>query len=277
MKWKVIGHKNQKFFLENVLKNRNFSHAYLFAGPQQIGKKTLAAEFANLIFESTASQHINFDPEKVNPDLIIYGPEQNKIEDARNLIHGLSLKPFAFAYKIAIIDDFENFTDEAANSILKTLEEPNPTTIIILITSNKKRILPTVLSRCQALDFNRLPENELEAGKFAAVYNGKLGKKIKFEQDKDFEQRLISQSEALKKIKDQNISGRLLAIKDYSDFENPELAEILGNWLDQEQYALTHDSPEKFRNPALLAEALSGLRQNFNKKLVLEKLFLNLV
>ena len=271
--WQTIGHKNQKLFLENALKTDKISHAYLFAGPSEVGKRTLALEFANKILGSEISASTNA---KMNPDLILQTKEQNKIEDIRNLIHELSMKPYSHQYKVAIIDDFENITEEAANSILKTLEEPNPSTIIILIAQNKKHLLPTVLSRCQVLDFNRLEPKELGAEKLAHLFNGKIGKKIRFDQDKDFQEQLIAQSVELQEIKKQSIAGRLLAIKNYAEMESAELQEVFENWLDQEHYQFIRTTPQKFKNPSLLVEAISGLHQNFNKKLVLEKLFLNL-
>jgi len=267
--WQTIGHQNQKLFLANALKTKNFSHAYLFAGPAEIGKRTLALEFANKILGVE-------NPLRANPDLIVYGREQNKIEDIRNLIHELALKPYNYAYKIAIIDDFENITEEAANSILKTLEEPNPSTIIILIAANPKKLLPTILSRCQVLNFNRLPEAELQAAKSAELFNGKIGRKIRYEQDSEFQEELIAESAKFAALKNKSQSGRLLAIKEYAELENPDLARILENWLDQEHYEFVRTAPQKYKNLQLLAESLLGLRQNFNKKLVLEKLFLNL-
>jgi DNA polymerase-3 subunit delta' len=268
MNWNTIGHENQKILLENTLKNGNFSHAYLFTGPSMVGKRTLAIEFANKIFELGPG---NLPKSKVNPDLIIIEKNQSKIENMRELIRELSFRPYQQNYKIAIIDNFEAVTEEAANSILKTLEEPNASTIIILIASNKKKILPTILSRVQVLHFNRVPEA------YGKLFDGKIGKKIEFEQNSDFKEELAQQNEELQKIKKSNIALRLLAIKNYAEEEPARLLAILENWLDQEHFEVISNSPQKYKNLSLISEALNGIKQNFNKKLVLEKLFLNLI
>ena len=274
MNWQTLGHQNQKIFLENALKNKNLSHAYLFTGPKQIGKRTLAMEFASNILEVK-------DPVKFNPDLIIAGGEQNKIENIRELIRELSLRPYQYQYKIAIIDNFENVTEEAANSILKTLEEPTASTIIILIADNKKKLLPTILSRVQALHFSRSAEGigTLSGAEQAQanLFDGRIGKKIEFDQNETFRENILANAAGLADLKNKDAAERILAIKDYAENESKELTEILENWLDIEHYAVIKNSPELYKNLKSISEAIIGIKQNFNKKLVLERLFLNLV
>jgi DNA polymerase III gamma/tau subunit len=235
--WKTSGHQNQKIFLDNALAHKKFAHAYLFAGPDMEKKKNLAIEFAQKILGVTGE-------EKINPDLIIVDQEKLKIEDIRNLISELSLKPYQYGHKVAVIENFENVTAEGANSILKTLEEPNSSTIIILLAKNKQQLLPTILSRCQILYFNRTPQ---------AGENGEL-----------------------QKIAQQPQAQRILAIKEYAEMETADLSALLQDWLNNEHYQFLQN-PKKYINVQSLIESISGLKQNFNKKLILERLFLNLV
>jgi DNA polymerase-3 subunit delta' len=239
--WISSGYENQKVFLENALNNKKYAHAYLFCGPDNASKLNLAKEFANNIFGLEGAK----ERERVNPDINIIGEEKLKIEDIRNLISELSLKPFNYQYKIAIIESFENVTPEAASSILKTLEEPSPTTILILLANNKLSVLPTIASRCQIIYFS--PQTS------------PIGD--------DFIDRLAKESQAKK----------LLAIKDLADKESLDLQAMISDWIASEQTKMLQTDPRKFKNIQNLLEALQGLKQNFNKKLVLEKLFLNLV
>lgn len=269
--WKTLGHDSQKKFLDIALKNKKYAHAYLFCGPAQIGKKTLAIEFANKILGSS--------PDAFNPDLKVLS-ESATINAVRALIAELALRPYQYSYKIAIIDNFEKATEEASNSLLKTFEEPNQTTIIILIATNPRAVLPTIYSRAQALYFNRLADS-LIAGvlpeqNFAALFDGKIGKAIRFAGDSNFRSKLINERKLLSEIKNASLPGRLSAIKNYEDADSDELSEILCSWLDEEHFFSIRRSPEKYKNLSMLIDAIAGLKNNFNKKLVLQKLFLNI-
>jgi DNA polymerase-3 subunit delta' len=278
--WTTFGHQNQKFFLENALKNRKFAHAYLFCGPNKIGKKTLALEFANKILG------LNGNEKAFNPDLLFLSSDQYKIEEIRNLISDLSLKPYQHEYKVAVLDDAENLNEESANALLKTFEEASPTTIIILVTQNRQQLLPTIVSRAQVLNFNRLSNEDFaEAPKeikeliadqrVSKIINGKIGKAFQFATDRASLESEIESNKNLEILKSKDQSQRLLAIKKYSEMESEDLAKIFENWLDYEHANFILFEPQKFKNIQSLVSSLSGLRQNFNKKMVLEKLFLS--
>ncbi len=287
--WQTFGHQNQKLFLDNVFKsagsaepaNLKLSHAYLFCGPSQIGKHTLALEFANKILGVQ-------DSTKINPDLILVDGKEAKIEQMRELMNSLAFKPYQYSKKIAIIDNFEYIGPEAANSILKTLEEPNDSSILILITQNRESVLPTIVSRCQVIYFSRLSKEEIakhSVGKSAgsksvnipeSLINGKIGKVFaanlnpKLALEYSEQQQLFSEIQNTEKIK------RLGKIKELAEKESDELAELFESWLDIEQYNFLNNAPQKYSNVQLLLESLQALKQNLNKKLILQKLFLNL-
>lgn len=163
MNWNTIGfEKNKKYFI-NAVENGNLSHAYLFSGPEGIGKKVFAYDVFRLINQR--------EPEN-DPDFKLLTPrledDETKIyiEDIRKLKSYLSLKPYFGPYKFVVINDADRLVAEASNAMLKLLEEPSPFTIIILISSKPKFILPTVLSRCEKVQF--LPSREKEVDKETA-------------------------------------------------------------------------------------------------------------
>ena len=139
------------------------SHSYLFAGPEGIGKKMFAYDMFRMVNQR--------EPEG-DPDFKLLTPRLEKdetkiyIEDIRDLKSYLSLKPYFGPYKFVIINDADRLVPEAANAFLKMLEEPSPFTIIILVSSKPKFILPTVLSRCEKVQF--LPSHEKEIDKETA-------------------------------------------------------------------------------------------------------------
>ena len=155
MTWKTTGHNNNKKYFENVVKMGFLSHAYIFCGPEGIDKKRFAYDLFRMINQR--------EPEG-DPDFKLLTPcleeDETKIyvEDIRNLKSYLSLKPYFGPYKFVIINDADRLVSEAANSFLKMLEEPLPFTVMILVSSKPKFILPTVLSRCEKVSF--LPSGE---------------------------------------------------------------------------------------------------------------------
>lgn len=141
--WKVSGFEKNKKLFEGVIKNDQLNHAYLFSGQEMIGKKTFALEVAG----------------GGSPDLLLIKPDSSlsgqtiSIAEIRALKNFLVLTPYRNKYKFAIIDDAHTMTEEAQNAILKILEEPNSSSILILVTNNPEFLLPTIISRCQEIKF----------------------------------------------------------------------------------------------------------------------------
>jgi len=160
LKETIIGNERVADVLEKSYKSGKLAHAYLFEGPEHMGKKTLALNFCRLILED--------DRENIcqNVDLMILGPNESEkqitIKEIRDLENSLSLYPYSSKYKIAIIEQAEKMNKAAANALLKTLEEPSKTTILILLTSNSKNMLDTIKSRCQILKFLPVKKESLE-------------------------------------------------------------------------------------------------------------------
>lgn len=138
--------------------------SYLFFGPDGVGKRTAAIEFAKVInCDDIASRKIDSGN---HPDVFIIYPEGKsgsiKIEKIREIIYQVSLKPYEAKKRIFIINDAEAMTLEAQNALLKVLEEPPQHHILILTTSNAAALLSTVLSRCKVLKFYSLGQDRIQ-------------------------------------------------------------------------------------------------------------------
>lgn len=186
MNWSSIrSHSDQMQMLHRSLERGRLAHAYLFAGPPGIGKSLFAHVFAKaLLCLRNDGSHLGicdecsscrqFDGES-HPDFFyVCKPEDKKetpvekfigIPEKRprdGLIYNLSLKPMTSSRRVAVIDDANLMNDEGANAMLKTLEEPPPHSLLILIAENLDAILPTIRSRCQLLRFAALSNRDVE-------------------------------------------------------------------------------------------------------------------
>lgn len=148
----LLGNREIQNYFKNLIKKDALSHAYLFYGPEGIGKKTIALD----ICESIAG------PISANPDFKILdkGGEEIHIADIRDLKNFIHLTSFG-EYKIAVLDNAHNLGHDASNALLKILEEPPGKSVIFLITHLPKVMLPTVISRCQKIRFRPLKEKEI--------------------------------------------------------------------------------------------------------------------
>lgn len=162
----IVGHAKIIKFLDRSIKSENIANAYLFSGPEHLGKFTIALDFAKKITGDTK--------QKINPDIIIISPEMEekkgitkkkdiKIEQIRELQKELSLSSYFGKYKVAIIDDAERLTISAQNALLKTLEDTPEKTVVILVVHNIQKILPTVRSRCLQRKFGLAKKEEISA------------------------------------------------------------------------------------------------------------------
>jgi len=166
----ILGHQKNIDFLEESIRQKRLSHAYLFYGPGSLGKKLVAEVFAlSLLRQKDPCFKCLFSTEvgdvKETDILRIQVLEDKKqigIEQIRELQIFFSLTSLSGKYKIAIIDEAENMTTEAANSFLKTLEGPPRNAIIILVASHLPSVLPTIQSRCQILRFFSPTQTEFE-------------------------------------------------------------------------------------------------------------------
>lgn len=175
----IVGHKQQISILSRARAQERLAHAYLFTGPTGVGKRQVALALAQnlLCLEQTSCGHCSACQKMASsnhPDLHLLDSSDGtiKIEHIRLVQQQLSLRPLEGKYRICLIDGAEEMTPAAANALLKTLEEPRPDTLLILITAQPESLLPTIRSRCQQLPFKRLPRFQLET-----ILQRKLGLK----------------------------------------------------------------------------------------------------
>ena len=166
----IIGNNQIKEILNQIIKNNNIAHSYMFVGKDSIGKMLFAKEFAKTILCTEKIKPCNNCKSCIefetfnNPDFTIIEPDVNtiKIDQIRELVKKVYEKPIVSNKKVYIINDSNLMTKEAQNSLLKTLEEPPEYVTIILIASNENLFLPTIKSRCTKIIFNKLSNNELK-------------------------------------------------------------------------------------------------------------------
>ena len=147
----VVGQSHITTTLQNAIDNNHLAQALLFCGPRGVGKTTCARIVAKLVNEAE-----NTDTETALNIFELDAASNNSVDDIRNLIEQVRYPPQYGKYKIYIIDEVHMLSNQAFNAFLKTLEEPPPYAIFILATTEKHKVIPTILSRCQIYDFNRI-------------------------------------------------------------------------------------------------------------------------
>jgi len=162
----VVGQSHITTTLKNAIKNNQLAHAFLFCGPRGVGKTTCArilAKTINCENRTAAGEACNQCNSCISfnegTSLNIHeldAASNNSVDDIRTLVEQIRFAPQAGKYKVYIIDEVHMLSSSAFNAFLKTLEEPPPYAIFILATTEKHKILPTILSRCQIFDFKRI-------------------------------------------------------------------------------------------------------------------------
>ncbi|HNF03290.1 MAG TPA: DNA polymerase III subunit gamma/tau [Ferruginibacter sp.] len=166
----VVGQAHITTTLKNAIRNNQLAHAFLFCGPRGVGKTTCARILAKTIncenqtadgeACNTCNSCVSFD---AGTSLNIHeldAASNNSVDDIRTLVEQVRFAPQAGRYKVYIVDEVHMLSSSAFNAFLKTLEEPPPYAIFILATTEKHKILPTILSRCQIFDFKRITNND---------------------------------------------------------------------------------------------------------------------
>ncbi|MBI4133460.1 AAA family ATPase [Candidatus Uhrbacteria bacterium] len=193
----IIGHEAVCTFLEKSILNKRVSHAYLFLGPRGVGKMTVARAFARAILSTDAPFHQALE---IHPDVSIVGrlPDEKTgqpksaitIEQIRELCERLARSSLLPSAKVALIDDADTMTIEAANALLKTLEEPRGKTVLFLLASDARRVPLTVRSRAVLVRFGLVPGATLlarlrergvehrDAGSLARLASGRPGRAL---------------------------------------------------------------------------------------------------
>jgi len=238
--WPVVGHQVVVNFLQQSIVTRRLAHAYLLVGPKGVGKETVADIFIQSLFCFEDGNTKNIFPcgkcdqcrqikNKVHPEIIYISPEAGQrnitIDQIRDLIEKFSLTSMLNTYKVAILKGVDKMEEPAANALLKTLEEPQGQSVLILLADNIDSLPATIVSRCQQLNF--LPVSSKEVISYFRDQNshlslGELEQMIKASQGRvgqvfvwlnsrnlwgEFKERIITKVELLNQ--DQEISWQL--------------------------------------------------------------------
>jgi len=167
----VVGQSHITDTLKNAIRSSQLAQAFLFCGPRGVGKTTCSRILAKTINclnitpetepcdECTSCKSFNSGNSLNISELD--AASNNSVEDIRNLIEQVRYPPQAGKKKVYIIDEVHMLSNQAFNAFLKTLEEPPSYAIFILATTEKHKIIPTILSRCQIFDFNRIQPNDV--------------------------------------------------------------------------------------------------------------------
>jgi DNA polymerase-3 subunit gamma/tau len=166
----VVGQSHITTTLKNAIRHQQLAHAFLFCGPRGVGKTTCARILAKTInCENTTKEGeacntcascISFNEGGSMNYFELDGASNNSVDDIRELVNQVRFVPQTGRYKVYVIDEVHMLSSSAFNAFLKTLEEPPPYAIFILATTEKHKILPTILSRCQIFDFKRITIND---------------------------------------------------------------------------------------------------------------------
>lgn len=206
----IIGHEQIIQNMKNAILYHKISHAYILSGEDGMGKMMLAKAFAmTLLCEKgntepcmqckSCRQFLSGN----HPDVVYVTHEKPNsigVDDIRfKLNEDIQIKPYSSPYKVYIVDEAELMTEQAQNALLKTIEEPPAYGMILLLTSNEKRLLPTILSRCVTFSLRPLPDQKLkdhlmaqygiaeeQADLYAAFARGNLGKAISMVSSESF-------------------------------------------------------------------------------------------
>jgi DNA polymerase-3 subunit gamma/tau len=169
----VVGQAPITTTLKNAILNNHLAHAFLFCGPRGVGKTTCARILAKTInctsitkegeACNTCESCVSFEKGASLNIHELDAASNNSVDDIRTLVEQVRFAPQAGKYKVYIVDEVHMLSTSAFNAFLKTLEEPPPYAIFILATTEKHKILPTILSRCQIFDFRRITSNDTVA------------------------------------------------------------------------------------------------------------------
>lgn len=332
----IIGHQRIWQFLSKSAAGRRLAHAYLFVGSSGIGKKKVALEFAKLLqCKKSLKKQGNFGScgecrdcllieRNQHPDVLLIesdnetseakeGEKQTKIqeikiEQIKALQHQINLSPYSGEHKIVIIDSSQNLTHEAANCLLKTLEEPSQKSVLILVSSSWQKLLPTIVSRCQIIKFSPVKSHVIVEGlqKLGAKNKAKIiqavrfacgrpGVALKIINEPQFLAKNIQLIEELEGLMKKDLVERFRYAKDLSQ-NSVNAKEVLDQWViwfrdkilsllgNKGFLVLGEENSKNIFSLAKIIEAIKNIQQtqrlledsSFNSRLILENLMLKI-
>lgn len=244
----VIGHEKVKDYLKKIVKENHIAHAMMFEGVDGIGKSLLGMELAKAIFCDSKSgdacgscRHCLKMAHDNHPDFLLIEPDGKQIKNAQieSFQEFLNVKAYDAKYKVVLIKDADKMNASSQNRILKTLEEPPNDVIIIMITNNSEKLLPTVVSRCQIIKLNGIREekivdflmngydlNEDESKMIAKLSIGSIGKAHNYVDSEVFE-KIRKEVKALLLAINNNERSNVLGVCSFLTSEKESILDVL--------------------------------------------------
>ncbi len=241
----IIGHQNIIRHFQSAIAQGKVGHAYILNGPDRAGKRLLADAFAQTLQCESPEAKKTGSPCHAcrsckqaesgnNPDIINVlheKPNTISVEDIRTqVVNTVDIKPYAYAYKVYIIDEAEKMNVQAQNALLKTIEEPPHYAVILLLTNNADLFLQTILSRCVRLDLTAVADEvvraflmkqvripDYEADLCVAFAQGNVGKAITLATSEDFHDIRESVIDLMKRIREMDLAELVAAVRRISD------------------------------------------------------------
>lgn len=302
----IIGHKKNRDFLAAALDKNTIAHALCFVGPDEVGKRTVAMELA--------ARALQTDPERLSahPDYLAIEREIDEKKDrlnrdiniaqAKTVRSFISNRSWLGKMKVVVINEAETLNTEAANALLKTLEDSAEDNLIILLAVNDKLLPATVRSRCQTIEFFLIPEEEIRAGLIELGFDekkaaeaasfawGRPGRAINFLCDEETFGEFLTEVERIKRICGQPFYVKLKEAEDlFGDKEDAirgrdRLKKIIDIWIMLWRGALKgavlFGRQVPIREAAGIIDELQAARQmlgqNIHPRLLIERILLKI-
>jgi DNA polymerase-3 subunit delta' len=319
--WNIIGHDWAVRRLGQQIESGQLAQSHLFVGPPSVGKAALAKAMVREVLALHAADPARAQrlvEQQKHPDMTWVGVGEGessiKIEQVRTLIHTLTLSPVEGRYRVAVLDDMQLATEESQNAILKTLEEPNPSSVIVLVAPSTDGVLPTIMSRCQVLNLRPVAQHELAEGLMqrgvekeraeflARLSRGRPGWAIRAMGESELLEQRAQRLADLEMLLSANRTRRFLYAKSLSEAEDDARESTLEEWLlywrDVVRATSNRDSMgglhnidhteailrladqlsarQALRMVRAITNALQYLRQNARPQLVLDALMLQM-
>ena len=274
---KFVGNSKILSMLKNIISLKTIGHAYMFSGVDGVGKMILAKQFAKAILCNDSKDWYCGDCESckvfdASPDFEIIEKEDDliKVDAIRKLGDSIMLKPTVSNRRVFIINDAESMNESAQNALLKILEEPPSYATIILITSNKERIIRTIKSRCTIFEFSKLKEEELKSifadekisKEMLEFSNGSAGKYLKLK-DSSYIDSLLVLEDALSKNNLLDINRIFSEFKKIKTIKE-DINDILDLMIVKLGSDLKSNSSKKIEQIELIEEVRSNIKKNAN-------------